>query len=119
MWPPTRDHEQGGHNYFVSHVGQTGALASEAGQGVRGVAWFQHQRRHSTVSMLAPVSTQQQGKTHNHGTYGYIAQRGTTDSSVYKTAGDKWPAPATRLKQTHLGAAVEKIGNKISIPLRS
>ena len=69
--PPTRDHEQSGHNSFVSHVGQTGALASEAGQGVRGVAWFQQQRRHSTVSMLGPASTQQQGKTQNRGTYRY------------------------------------------------
>ena len=31
--PPTQDHEQSGRSYFVGHVGQTGALASEAGQG--------------------------------------------------------------------------------------
>ena len=30
--PPTADHEQSGRRYFVSHVGHTGALASEAGQ---------------------------------------------------------------------------------------
>ena len=52
---------------------------------VRGVvACFQQQRRHSTVSMLAPASTQQQGNTHNRGTYRYSVQRGTMDSSVHK-----------------------------------
>ena len=28
-----RDQEQSGHDRFVSHVGQTGALAAEAGEG--------------------------------------------------------------------------------------
>ena len=32
IWPPTRDHEQSGRSPFVYHVGQIGALASEAGQ---------------------------------------------------------------------------------------
>ena len=31
--PPTRDYEQIGRSYFVSHVWQIGALASVAGQG--------------------------------------------------------------------------------------
>ena len=36
--PPTRDHEQSGRSFFVGHVGQTGAFASEAEQRrVRGV----------------------------------------------------------------------------------
>ena len=68
--------------------------------------------------MLAPASTHQQGNTHNRGTYRYSVQRETTDSSGHKTAGDMWPAPARRLSQTHMRAAVEKTGDKISIPLR-
>ena len=55
---------------------------------VRGIAWFQHQRRHSTVRTLAAVSTQQQGNTHNRGTYRYSVQRDTTDSSVHQTSGE-------------------------------
>ena len=40
-------------------------------------------------------------------------------SSVYKTTGDRWRAPARGLIQTHLGAAVKKTGDKkFSIPLR-
>ena len=57
IWPPQLDREQSSQTYFASHVGQTGALASEAGQWVRDVAWFQQQRKHSTVSMLGPPST--------------------------------------------------------------
>ena len=34
--------------------------------------------------------------------------------SVDKTTGDRWRAPARRLIQTHLGAAVQKTGNKNS-----
>ena len=66
--------------------------------------------------MLAPDSTQQQGKTHNRGTCRYSVQRGTTDSSVRKTAGDKWPAPARRLTRTRLGATVYLVENKRQNP---
>ena len=68
------------------------------------------------------VSTEtkaQQRNTHNHGTYRYSVRRGTTDSSVHKTTGDKWLVPARRLTQTHFGAVVQKTGDKIPIPLRS
>ena len=34
--------------------------------------------------------------------------------SVLKTTGDRWRAPARRLMQTHLGAAVWKTGDKYS-----
>ena len=34
--------------------------------------------------------------------------------SVHKTTGDRWRAPARRLMQTHLGAAVQKTGDKNS-----
>ena len=72
-----------------------------------------------TVSLLAPASTQQQWNTRNRGTYRYSVQRGITDSSVPKTAGDKWPAPARRLTQTRLGVAEWKTGDQTSISLAS
>ena len=34
--------------------------------------------------------------------------------SVHKTTGDKWRAPAWRLIQTHLGAALYQTGDKNS-----
>ena len=43
----------------------------------------------------------------------------TVDSSVPKTAGDKWPAPARRLTQTHSDAAEQKTSDQVSIPLDS
>ena len=86
------------------------------GSRARGVAWFQQQPRHSTVSMLAPASTQQQGNTNNRGTYRCSLQGGTTDS-VHKTVGEKWPAPARRLTQTHLSAAAQNTGDQKSLSL--
>ena len=68
--------------------------------------------------MLAPAGKQKQWNTNNRGTYRYSVLRGTTDTSIHQTASDNWPASARRLTQTHLGAAVQEIGNKISIPLR-
>ena len=66
--------------------------------------------------MLAPASTQQQGNTNNRGTYRCSLQGGTTDS-VHKTVGDKWPAPARRLTQTHLSAAAQNTGDQKSLSL--
>ena len=36
--------------------------------------------------------------------------------SIHNTTGDRWRAPARRLIQTHLGAAVYKTGDKIHDP---
>ena len=52
------------------HVGQTGALASETGQGL-GCGLVFTATRLSTASVLAPACTQQQGNTHNRATYRY------------------------------------------------
>ena len=82
----------------------------------RGVTWFQQKRGHSTVSMLAPPSTQWQENTNNRSTYRCSLQGGTTDS-VHKTVSDKWPVPAWRLTQTHLSAAVQNTGDQKSLSL--
>ena len=66
--------------------------------------------------MLAPPSTQWQENTNNRSTYRCSLQGGTTDS-VHKTVGDKWPAPARRLTQTHLSAAAQNTGDQKSLSL--
>ena len=58
--PPTRDHEQSGHDYFVSHAGQTGALASEKGCCLVSTATeAQHSSQH-----IVGEQQQQQQQTH-------------------------------------------------------
>ena len=98
--PSPRDHQQSGRNYLVSFVEKTCALASEAGQrqGVLLPVFITKEGTGQSVCSRQP--TQQQGKgTHMCGTYRYNVQRGTMDSSVHKTAGDKWQASARRLTQ--------------------
>ena len=55
---------------ILDHVGQTGPLASETGQGLgRGLVLTA--ARLGTASVLALASTQSQGNTNNRGTYRY------------------------------------------------
>ena len=92
--PSTRDHQQSGHNYFVSHVGQAGARASEAGQGQGALpGFYSSEGTPQSVRWRRPAHSSQGTHTHNRGTCRYSVQLGTTDRFTQRPVicGRRWP----------------------------